>query len=145
MYIKKIKYNQELIKNKIRLEKELNMINQELDETESSCDHIQVIIGYIGKDTISQGTPIKKCLLCGMDINFPYFISTKIDASTYKEEIYGDGWSKEKREGRLNEVRNLWIKQATENSKLCESELIAKVQEEINEEEKIKKLGHKTI
>ena len=61
----KIKYNQELLKNQVRLERQLAMVNNELKEVQSTCNHINIILGSDNKYSYS-------CLekrTCGADID----------------------------------------------------------------------------
>lgn len=48
MDIQKIKYNRELMKTKIRLKKELNMVEKEIEESQDSCNHVRVCLGWNG-------------------------------------------------------------------------------------------------
>ena len=58
MDVKKIQYAQNLIKNKIRIEKELEALNILIDEVKEECNHLEVKV----TDGPCNST---RCLFCG--------------------------------------------------------------------------------
>lgn len=147
MDIKKIKYNQELIKNKIKLEKELKMISKEIEDSQKSCNHIRVCLGWDGPYQY-RDTSIHLCLLCR-----EYDPDTKykgIDATNYRKLIFSHGECESYREKRLLELQQLAMNTMLANPTITEEELIQKLTEiiEVDEEEtKVieKKLGYKFV
>ncbi len=125
--IQKIRYNQELIKNKNRLERELKMIRLEMDKEEINCNHIEVILGTLDSCQVSH------CLFC-QNVHLFNESTPRIDASNYMVERYGNGFAENQRLGRLEEIQNLWVKYQIENPQLTEEELIIKINDTIKEE-----------
>ncbi len=139
--IQKIKYHQELIKNKIRLEKELKFVNHLIEEEQDSCNHIRVLLGWVGshpyRDTIKD-----MCLFCGEKGLDPYLPT--IDATNYQKFKYSHGERESSRLQKLDDIRNLWIQYQTENQQLTDEELVDKVNNTIQENiEEIKQLEKK--
>lgn len=129
--IQKIKYNQELIKNKLKLEKELKFVNHLIEEEQNSCNHVRVLLGWAGshpyRDTIKE-----MCLFCGEKFLDTYLPT--IDAINYQQFKYSHGERESSRLQKLDDIRNLWIKYQTENPKLTEEEIIEKINHIIKEE-----------
>ena len=99
----RIKYNQELIKNKIRLEKQLKMVNKEIDENKKLCDHIRVCLGWDGPFQY-RDTSFHTCLFCQKDD--PDSQYRMIDATNYRKLKYSHGEYEMAREARLLEIHN---------------------------------------
>lgn len=139
MDIQKIKYNRELIKNKIRLKKELNMVEKEIEESQDSCNHIRVCLGWNGSFQY-RDTSIIQCLWCSeIDLRSLYNV---IDATNYKSSLYGHGQYSSDREKRLLEIQKLAINMLMENPKLTEEEMVTRLNNIMKEdEEKIKILA----
>lgn len=77
--IEKIKLIQNLEEKKLRLEKELDSIHNDILEVQEECEHVVVFLGYHGWCAITGEK--YRCLLCGKeDIYEPNFI---IDAKEY--------------------------------------------------------------
>lgn len=147
MDIQNLKYNRDLMKAKSRLEKELNMVNSELEKQQPNCKHIRIILGT-EKDFLNRETHHAKCMFCGKT-GFDYR-ANEIDAITYKRPIYHDGSVESDREGRLTDIQNLCIEYVTEKSYLTEEclyELLIKaiMEDEEKNKELEKKLGHRLI
>ena len=140
-----IQYNQFLINNKTKLIKELEEIEKELNNQQQNCDHVAVCLGFKGffqyKDTRKC-----ECLFCresNPKTKYPI-----IDASYYKEEIYGRGELSFQRDERLNELQNIAMELYNDNLELTTEELVTNmniiVKENINtckkSEETVKKI-----
>lgn len=147
MDIQKIKYNQELIKNKIRLQKELNMVEKELDKSQQSCDHIRICLGWNGPYQY-RDTSIFKCLLCSE--REPESHYNVVDATNYKKFQYSHGEFIDDRKKRFSELQELAMNMIIENPSITEEELVKKLNDLIKEDEAKskdieKKLGRKFI
>lgn len=138
--IQRLKYNQTLQETKVRLEKELKMVNQEIETQQNQCDHIEIILGstdsHLDRDTI-----ISECLFCGKK-GLPQY-TPQIDAHIYKKHKYSNGEAG--RFGRLKEIQDLWLQYITENPGLTEEEIIEKIREVIKEDEEKYKQLKKTL
>jgi len=140
MDVNNLKYNVELMKTKSRLEKELNMINREVDTSQRSCNHISTCLGWSGPFQY-RDTSIHLCLLCGeYDPDTKYKI---INATNYKRTLYGHGDYKSERDKRLLELQTLAIEIMSENPSITEEELIERldtsIKREIEETDKLEK------
>lgn len=141
MDIQKIKYSKELIKNKIRLKKELSMIEKEIEESQDSCNHIRICLGWNGPFQY-RDTSITQCLLCS-EVD-PRSLYNVVDATNYKSSLYGHGEISSDREKRLSEIQELVVSMLVENPKLREEELVARLNEIMKEDkEKTRLLGKK--
>lgn len=144
MDIENIKYNQELMHKKIRLEKDLDKANQFIREQQSSCNHIKVCLGWCGPFQY-RDTSIHQCLLCyEFDPESKYKL---VDATYYKKMKYSHGETERYREEKLAELEKLVIKLLTENPNLTEEELVTALNNIIKEDEEVtkkieKKIGH---
>lgn len=143
MDVQQIKFNQELIQNKIKLEKELKITKQEIKESQKKCDHILVRAGYYSP-SLYQDTKVTECLFCRTEVmsahNYPI-----IEATTYKRMIYGDGESNDDRNERIKCLQALWIKNMTDNKDATTEELVSKMREAIEEDEKKNKTMEKSL
>jgi len=116
MDIQHLKYNRELMKTKTKLEKELNMVNQEIKSQQENCSHIRV---FIGQDTL--GNLYNECLLCRLkQIPWNLQIPT-IVAHKFKCEVYETGETEELRNGRMEEIIGLYLTYITENGETEET------------------------
>ena len=144
MDIENIKYNQDLMSKKSKLERDLEKVNQFISEQQSSCDHISVCLGWNGQFQC-RDTSICKCLLCyDFDPKSKYKL---VDATNYKRMKYSHGEYKRDREERLSELEKLVIKLLTENPNLTEEELVTSLNNIIKEDEEMtnnleKKISH---
>lgn len=116
MDVQNLKYNRELMKTKTRLEKELNMVNQEIKSQQENCSHIRVLIG---QDNL--GNFYNECLLCRFKqlpwrLQFPTIVAHK-----FKYEVYENGETEELRNGRMEEIRSLYLTYITENEQTEET------------------------
>lgn len=143
MNIQQIKYNQELIKNKIKLTRQLKEINNEIEEAQKNCEHVIVKAGYCDS-SLYRDTAITECLFCRTEVfsshEYPF-----IDAITYKRVIYSDGSSEDDRNERIKALQNLWIKNMIEYPEATQQELVTKMKEDIEEDEKKNKATEKTL
>lgn len=138
MDIKNFKYNVELLKTKTRLEKELDMVQHEIENNQISCNHIRICLGWIGPFQC-RDTSINECLLCGE--YDPTSIYQTVDTTYYKKNIYGHGQSEKDREERMLEIRNLAVDIIKLNPSINEKALIKKLNQIIKQDiEKSKKL-----
>lgn len=142
MDIKKIKYNQELIKNKIRLEKELKMVNQEIEDNQDKCNHIKVCIGWDGS-FLYRDSSINLCLICGE--KDPVSKYKTLQAYDYKKEYYSHGEMKTYREKRFIEIQQLALNIITEQEDITEEELIQKLNNIIEEDTEKEKSTNKQL
>lgn len=123
--IQNIKYNKELFDKQIYFDRSLKFINGEIKKQQEKCNHINVILGYEGK------IPCKKCLFCekvmaGTNENIP-----TIDATTYKEELYENGTTKENRNKRLQDLRTLAISLIGDNNEITNEDLCTKLEQKV--------------
>lgn len=123
MDVKKIKYNHELFKNQVKLERQLVMVEEELDKAKKNCYHIVAITGE--KEEFNY----RQCLLCGSKSfrNNDYLIN----AVSYKKDLYGHGENMESRQDRYLDLQNLTVRVIEENPDLDEYNLYVKLKEEI--------------
>lgn len=144
MDIENIKYNQELMHKKMRLEHDLETVNEFIGEQQASCSHIRVCLGWNGPFQY-RDTSFHQCLLCyEFDPESKYKI---VDATYYKRIKYSHGETSRYREERLLDLEKLVIKLLTENPNLTEEELVTSLNETIQQEEEMttnleKKIGH---
>lgn len=144
MDIENIKYNQELMHKKIRLENDLEKVNEFIGEQQSSCNHIRVCLGWCGPFQY-RDTSIHQCLLCyEFDPESEYKL---VDATNYKKIKYSHGETRRYREEKLAELEKLVIKLLTDSPNLTEEELITSLNNIIKQEEEMttnleKKIGH---
>lgn len=129
MDVKQIKWNQELIKNKIRLNKQLKMINSEIDKQQHNCNHISVCLGWDGQFQY-RNTSFNICIFCHENDPKSKYI---IDATDYKKELYGHGESEEAREKRLSDLQNLAISKLEETPDISEEVLVEQINSIITE------------
>ena len=123
MDARKIKYTQVLIQNKIRVEKELEMLNESITENTKDCEHLEVNV----TDGPNHST---RCLFCGKKLVSVEDSALKVDACTYKAEKYHKGFTEAEKLARLNDLRELAIACLLLNENLTREELI----EELNSE-----------
>lgn len=131
MDVKKIQYAQNLIKNKIRIEKELDALNILIDEVKDECEHLEVKV----TDGPCNST---RCLFCGKKLGNSNKEVLTVDACTYKEEEYHKGFSESEKLARLNDLRNFTIECLLINPEITREELIVELNKELKEEEKKK-------
>ena len=132
MDVKKIQYIQNLIKNKIRIERELEALNIIIDEIKEECDHLEVKV----TDGPCNST---RCLFCGKKLGNTNDSLLTINACTYKEEEYHKGFSEAEKLARLNDLRSFTIECLLINPDITREELIEELNRELNKEEKSKK------
>ena len=78
--IQKIKYSNELLKTKIRLEKELTMVRSEIVNEQNTCNHIPAML-YYGEIY---------CVLCGKELDDKNDYINAVSGDTVDfEESYG--------------------------------------------------------
>lgn len=129
MDIKRMKYNQELIKNKIRLEKQLKMVNKELAIQQDECNHIRVVLDCDGSYKYQRiDNSIMYCLNCAADLSYVRQPSPIIDATFYNRGLnYLE---------RLQNVRNVIIKIKESNPEISDKDLLERAQAQIDNDSK---------
>ena len=132
MDVKKIKYAQSLIQNKIRVENELEMLNAAIDENTKECNHLEVSV----TDGPSNST---RCLFCGKKLAAVDESPLKVDACTYKEEKYHKGFKESEKLARLNDLRELAIACLLLNENLTREDLVMELNNELKRQEKEKR------
>ena len=147
MDIKMIKYNHELLKHNIRLEKELSMVIREIVIQQEACNHIKVCIGWNGPYQ-DRDTSFYTCLFCQKDD--PDSQYRMIDATNYRKLKYSHGEFEMAREKRLLDIQSLALEIMRENPKIIETELVEKLnkiiaEEELKTKEIEKRLGYRHI
>jgi len=144
MDVQQIKFNQDLFKNKIKLERQLEMINDEIREVQTNCNHICIVSGYKGEE-YSRKNMIRECLFCRTE----EFDSEKkyptIYGYTYKRLKYGNGEDPEQRHERIKEILELWIKIKKENPEYNDERLIELIDTEISKDEQKNQTMEKTL
>lgn len=114
----KIRYNQSLNNDKVKLLNELKSIEKRLDYIKNNCDHVAVCLGI----NTESATSVCECLFCReVDPNTNY---KKIDASNYKVELYGHGELAVDREERMLELQMIAMNLSNANLSLTNEELI---------------------
>lgn len=131
MDIQKIKYNKELIKTRIRLANEQNMIEKEIEESQDSCNHIRICLGFNGSYQY-RDTSIVQCLFCS-EVD-PRSLYNIIDATYYKTVLYEHGQFSFYREKRLLEIQELAINIIVEHPEITEAELVTELNHIIKED-----------
>lgn len=141
MDIKKIKYNHELLKNKIRLEKEIKMVDNELWDQQFDCKHLPVLIGYTSRSAIycDNGNYIK-CLLCGKTLSTDY-LKSSLNAISYKNNELDGIDQHEILDSRFTMLQEKVISYLKEDQELTEEQLIEKINYEITKD----KIKHKQL
>lgn len=131
MDIQRIKYNAELIKNKIRLQKELKMIDEEIISQQKSCNHLNVSIGLLDCET-GDYEHTYECLFCGIQDLDGEYIPT-ITASSYLQTNLRVHYSfKTRRNMILGSLRNLSLQYISSNPSCTMEELIMVLKREID-------------
>ena len=132
MDVKKIQYVQNLIKNKIRLENELDALNIILNEINEDCNHLEVKV----TDGPCNST---RCLFCGKKLGNTENELLTIDACTYKENEYHKGLKESEKLARLNDLRSFTIECLLITPDITREELIIELNNELEKESKQKK------
>ena len=134
MDVKKIKYNHELLKNKIRLEKEMKMVNNELCNQQLNCNHLPVLVGFANRSKLYRNScPYIKCLLCGKTFSTDY-LKSSLNAISYKSsELYGED-QYGILDSRFNMLHEKVLSYLQENQELTEDQLEEKIAAEIAED-----------
>lgn len=120
----KLKYNCELMKSKIRLEKELAMVKEEIKYNQANCEHIGAVLvtsGYVQE---------AYCILCRKKLSNKSVLK-KIDATNYKKDTYNNFY-KEERLSKLREVQEIAISCLEEEKDLSDEELVKRIQLKID-------------
>ena len=137
MDIQNIKFAQELVKNKIRIQKELNMVNVALDELKKGCNHLYVSLSEEPK-------VVSKCLFCEDEIIDNNEIA-KVNAIYYKQGRYSKGYNSEQREGKLRALQDIVIGYLEENANINQEEIITNLNKKIEEDQENYKAQEKRI
>lgn len=132
MDIKKIKYNHGLIKNKVRLEKELKMIEKEIYDNQTNCNHISICLGYDGTYQCEDNSDFI-CILCGK--KFPYTNYEILDATNYNQMKYSHGETTFYSEERLKELQEITTNIILNNPLISEEQLIEKISQILKKDE----------
>lgn len=125
MDIKKLKYNRELMKTKIKLTRELTMVEKELKHQQASCNHIAI---YLEKNSSTEN--ICLCLLCREKYTTNELKKPFIDAWWYRTTLL----RRYDEEILLNMLQNQCIEITSENSDLPEEEMIEKLNQYLTKE-----------
>lgn len=128
MDISNLKYNRELIKKKNRLEKELKMINKEIENQQENCDHIWVYFGKSNNDNSRY-----RCVLCNLDWNSKESVTVKfpyINVSLYKSSLLSE-YDEEKC---FDKIQEQFVKTLIEDSELTQYEIIDRINKYLEEE-----------
>lgn len=127
MDIQRIKYNQELINTKIRLEKELKMVEGEIENQINRCNHVIVVLDCsdnFPNQTINNS--ISYCLICGINLTNTIKPMPIIDGTFYKRGLsYTD---------RLIAIRKILLNIKEKNPEIPDKILVDLSQEKIDEE-----------
>ena len=132
MEVKRIKYAQTLIQNKIRIERELDMLNGLIDENMEDCDHLEVKVTDGPNNSA-------RCLFCGKKLVVTEDSVLTVNACTYKEEKYHKGFTEAEKLARLNDLREFAIACLLVKPTLDREELIKELNDELTKEEKVKR------
>ena len=136
MSITKIRYNNSLFKKRVELENQIKAVDNLIKESRNQCDHIMIGLGYYGTFQYRDNTYIE-CLFCREKLKEYKSLNSKfIDATSYKVEVYGDGFNQDDREKRLADIQSLYIEIIKENPNISEDEIINTIRKEIIEENK---------
>ena len=129
MDVKTLKYTQELFQRKRAYEKDLEDVKYKINERAKNCNHFPVIV-------TKGANPSAWCLECGIKLGT---IKHEIvpDASEYKEEKYGEGYSEPKKVARLNDLRAYASNWLNENA---DANAVEFKQAIVNEVKKTKRL-----
>ncbi len=137
MNITSIKYNHELWKRKIELERNLKYIESEISDHQKTCEHIRVLFSREGANIRPGDFKLEQCLFCGKQ-DLPEFYPL-INASTYRRRFKRDFGEEQTIKENIKILQELCVVLLKENPDLTEEELIEKVEQEIqkdNEENK---------
>lgn len=144
MNVQQIRFNQDLFKNKIKLENKLKMINNEIKVAQENCDHVCIVSGYVG-NTYSRNNSIKECLFCRTQEFDPEKKYPTIYGYTYKRNLYGNGEEPQAREERVNEILELWIKIQKEFPNATLEQIAIQIDSEISLDEQKNKAMEKSL
>ena len=132
MDVQKIKYSHELFKNKIRLEKEIKMVDNELWYQQHDCKHLPVLIGY------TTGNMYIKCLLCSKTLSTDY-LKFSLDATRYKSNELVGRDQHEILDSRFTMLQERVISYLQENPELTKEQLIEKLTGDKTKNKQLKK------
>lgn len=142
MDIKKIEYNRELIKNKIRLQNELKIVDEKIRTQQENCNHVTVELNYADYTSFNDFRVCYDCVLCGKKDVYP--IERLVDARKYLRSKYNDNASSEQRKEKFNILQELAWELIQENPSMKEDELAEKLQKMVDKNKepgKISELG----
>lgn len=128
-----IKYNHELFKMKIGLEKSLKWLEQDIEKHQKDCKHIRVFFSREQSDLKPGGFKLERCLFCGKEsISESYPL---INATTYRRRFKRVFGEEKTIESSIKFLQEFCIRMLNENPNLTEEELIEKVHQEIEKDE----------
>lgn len=123
---------QSLMAKKAKLIKELKETDKEIEEIQSKCNHIPVVLGFYGS-YLCRDSSICECLLCREDHPEGYEYKG-IDASYYKSRMYGHGAFYNQKDERMENIQNTIKYLADKNPEMTVEELIDSMDRIITED-----------
>lgn len=139
--IKKIKYLRELEEQKNNLQRQIDLINQNIEDQRKSCLHLGVNLGYYAQYPSTMNK--YRCLLCGAgrDDDF-FYVSNSVDAEKYLPQY--DVRNKSECDIKFDNVQKLAIEILKENPNITREELILKLNDLIQESISLSDIHKKT-
>lgn len=131
MDIQKIKYNRELMEEKIRLQKQLNTVAKKIKEQQEDCNHVVVELNNYGYTPFTRFDVVYDCIICGKKDVYP--IKRLVDARKYLRDKYINSTCEEEREEKLQILQQLAWELMQENEEITEEKLALKLQQIVDQ------------
>lgn len=142
MDIKNIKYGNSLLKEKIQLERNLNSLKDKQKSLQETCDHVML---YFGGEIENRafGIPGKECLFCrATEVEEEYPV---VNVWRYKVRGIGYFSAKKQRDFCLEMIQDLWIHWLEEDPTLRKEDLVQKLREEVQKNDREEKEAEKRM
>lgn len=131
MDVQKIKYNRQLMEEKIRLQKQLDIVAKKIKEQEEDCNHVVAMFNNYGYGPFTSFDVAYDCIICGQKDVYP--IERVVDAREYLRDKYINSTCEEEREEKLQTLQQLAWELMQENEEITEDELVVKLQQMVDQ------------
>lgn len=131
MDVQKIRYNKELMYEKIRLQQQLDIVSKKMKEQQEDCNHVVVELNNYGYTPFTRFDVAYDCIICGKKDVYP--IKRLVDAREYLRDKYINNTCEEEREEKLQILQQLAWKLIQEDEEISEEELAVKLQQLVDQ------------
>ncbi len=136
--VEKLLTNQKLFEEKEKLERELEEINEKIEDYQKTCDHIAVYTGWDGLYQCRDSSYCE-CLFCReKDPKTRYPV---IDAAYYDEYHFGHGQFSWYRSDRMIKLQNVAYTMLKDNQEMTNEELVNELRTHIAKDREEYKIG----